>query len=145
MIAKTEVSPPITPPETPQTIADLLKATREFYTKKRRRWGKGSLVKEHDGKLSYCVLGAMSAVMTNEERLKRCAKDGESFSHPQEDFKGYDLIYRTVWFLGETLLPARVNSGTLWSRVYYFNDEHTRGRVLAALRKAEKEARTKGI
>lgn len=130
----------------PLTVADLLQATREFYTKKKRKWGRAALAKQDEnGEVTFCVLGAMSAVMTNEEYLRSNAERGRTESYPTHLYKGFDLIYRTALYLGDTLPPFYAGDRGVWGRVYAYNDDHNRSQVLQALRKAEKMARHSGL
>lgn len=116
------------------TVAELLRATREFYTKRKRRWSGGAL---YDG-VGYCVLGAMSAVCTNEEYLKT----HPGLVRPGTGFKGFDLISLGALALRDALELGKRGK---WQPVYEWNDEASREEVIAGLRKAEEWAKERGL
>lgn len=113
------------------TVADLLKATREFYTKRKKKWGRFNLKSEN----RYCVLGAMCSVLTNESRL-------EGAMVPHHTYKQYSLIREASKVLGSTVASDRGRS--IFRRVFNWNDESNRQQVLEGLRKAEARARKEG-
>lgn len=116
------------------TVAETLKAAREFYPRRKKKWGQGALYEEG----AYCVLGALCAVVTNEERIQK-----REYSQPLPNFKNHRLIAGAADALIESL--ELYDEGSRWATVYEWNDETTRESVIAGLRRAEKWARERDL
>ena len=124
-------------PEDINTVSELLDATADFYVKKRRGWTAGKLFRKANN--SYCILGAMSAVVTNEELLKTYGG-----AYPNFKFKKIDLIREAAHQLSKhfSFVP---NIGSIFNTITTWNDNWNTDRriVIKTLRQAAKAAREK--
>ena len=111
-------------------VADVLDAAADFYDRADVKWGRGQL---HRRNGEFCVLGAISAVVTNEDYLR---KEGGKFSSPTRRFKKYGLIKEAAVRLSMELSPSyntgarhdswrsvgRRRRGFQWADVFQWND-----------------------
>lgn len=149
-------------------VSEVLEATIRLYTKSKKKPGPSVLYNRADD--AYCVLGAISAVVTNKEELETNYKYS-SLSYPTKKFKNLRLIRKTAKFLWETLreqLQERrgwsyiLGDRFSWKAVYRWNDEllgagwdlvtgerlpeqDRRKRFLRLLRTAQKKAKAQGV
>lgn len=153
-------------------VADVLDATIKLYTKSKKNVGSNALYNDEND--SFCVLGAITAVVTNKEELETNQRAAR-LAHPTKRFKNLKLIRKTARFLWQFLKEEAAKTSPIralawgdtfaWYRIYNWNDhliggnydsvtgkylgpvgdKGRRRRFLELLRAAQREAKRQGV